>query len=81
MSVVANMSVAKTCSCQWLILHGSECVDIRDRNIICAERQITQHIRCGLSPLPFGTLPSATPHMLETLYEMAVRYILNQTHN
>ena len=32
--------------------------------------QITQHIRYGLTPLPFGTLhPSvATPYMLGTLY-------------
>jgi hypothetical protein len=33
--------------------------------------QITQHIRCGLTPLPFGTLlPSvATSYMLGTLGE------------
>ena len=33
---------------------------------------ITQHIRCGLTPLPFGTLlPSvATSYMLETLDEI-----------
>lgn len=44
-SVVANMSVAKICSCQWLILHGLECVDIQDRNMMRGERQITQHKR------------------------------------
>jgi hypothetical protein len=38
----------------------------------CSELPITQHIRCGLTPLPFGTLPSATSYMLGTLYEMAV---------
>ena len=34
--------------------------------------RITQHIRCGLTPLPFGTLlPSfATSYMLETLHEI-----------
>gem|GEM_PF-3283982 len=33
---------------------------------------ITQHIRYGLTPLPFGTLLSsvATSYMLETLYEI-----------
>gem|GEM_PF-3877111 len=31
-SVVGNMSAVKICSCQWLILHGLECVDIQDRN-------------------------------------------------
>ena len=62
MCVVANMSVAKICSCQWLILHGLECVDIQDRNMLRGGRQITQHRR-------FGTLlPSvATSYMLETL--------------
>jgi len=37
--------------------------------------QITQHIRCGLTPLPFGTLlPSvATSYMLETLSAIAKR--------
>ena len=30
------------------------------------EQQITQHIRYGLTPLPFGTLPSATSYMLGT---------------
>ncbi len=35
--------------------------------------RLTQHIRIGLKPLPFGTLfPSvATSYMLETLSEMA----------
>lgn len=33
-SVVVNMSAAKICSCRWLILHGLECVDIQDRNIV-----------------------------------------------
>ncbi|MBU4223020.1 MAG: hypothetical protein KKA10_15625, partial [Euryarchaeota archaeon] len=68
-SVVANMSVAKICSCQWLILHGLECVDIQDRNMMRGEPQITQHTRFGLTPSPFGTLlPSvATSYMLETL--------------
>jgi hypothetical protein len=35
--------------------------------------QITQHIRCGLAPLPFGTLLPlvATSYMLETLSEIA----------
>jgi len=35
-----------------------------------AERQITQHIRYGLAPLPFGTLLPlvATSYMLGTLY-------------
>lgn len=28
------------------------------------EHQITQHIRYGLTPLPFGTLASATSYML-----------------
>jgi hypothetical protein len=34
--------------------------------------RITQHIRCGLTPSPFGTLlPTvATSYMLETLGEM-----------
>lgn len=34
--------------------------------------QITQHIRYGLTPLPFGTLLSsiATSYMLRTLCEM-----------
>ncbi|PIP12603.1 MAG: hypothetical protein COT45_05885 [bacterium (Candidatus Stahlbacteria) CG08_land_8_20_14_0_20_40_26] len=38
----------------------------------CVIRQITQHIRYGLTPLPLGTLlPSvATSYMLETLYEI-----------
>ena len=69
MCVVANMSVAKICSCQWLILHGLECVDIQDRNMLRGERQITQHTRFGLTPLSFETLlPSvATSYMLETL--------------
>jgi len=37
------------------------------------QRRLTQHIRYGLTPLPFGTLiPSvATLYMLETLYKMA----------
>ena len=40
----------------------------------CSELQITQHIRFGLMPLPFGTLlPSViTSYMLETLDEIAV---------
>jgi len=33
--------------------------------------QITQHIRCGLTPLPFGTLPSATSYMLGMLYAIS----------
>jgi len=39
------------------------------------QHQTTQHIRYGLTPLPFGTLlPSvATSYMLGTLGEMAVK--------
>jgi len=37
-----------------------------------ATLHITQHIRYGLTPLPFGTLPPAvaTSYMLGTLYEI-----------
>lgn len=30
-------------------------------------RRLTQHIRDGLTPLPFGTLPLATSYMLGPL--------------
>jgi len=43
MSALSSMSVAETCSCQWLIPHVLECVVIQDRNMMHAERQI---IRC-----------------------------------
>ena len=33
------------------------------------KQPVTQHMRYGLTPLPFGTLPSATSYMLETLDE------------
>jgi len=41
-------------------------------NLGPGRQRITQHIRCELTPLPFGTLlPSvATSSMLGTLYEM-----------
>ncbi len=69
MSALGSMSAAKRCSCLWLILHGSECVDIQGRNMMYTERQITQHIRYGLTPLPFGILfpMVATSYMLEPL--------------
>ena len=37
--------------------------------------RLTQHIRCGLTPLPVGTLlPSvATSYMLGTIYEIQFR--------
>ena len=40
--------------------------------------QITQHIRYGLTPLPFGTLlPSVvTLYMLETIYRNSLRSFL-----
>jgi hypothetical protein len=37
--------------------------------------RLAQHVRYGLTPLPFGTLPSATPYMLGTLGEMSLIYI------
>jgi hypothetical protein len=45
----------------------------------CKHYRITQHIRYGLSPLPFGTLfPSvATSYMLEPLGEMHLRETVN----
>jgi len=47
--------------------------------------QITQHIRYGLMPLPFGTLlPTvATSYMLETLYTIILldRKISRRTEN
>ena len=33
--------------------------------------RLTQQIRYGLTPLPLGTLPSATSYMLETLGAIA----------
>ncbi len=38
----------------------------------------TQHIHCGLTPLPFGTLLTsvATSYMLETIGKMSLRSIL-----
>ena len=41
--------------------------------------QITQHIRFGLMPLPFGTLLPmvATSYMLETLGEMQQKEIIS----
>jgi len=40
---------------------------------------ITQHIRYGLTPLPFGTLPSATSYMLGTLGDISsVDYIRSE---
>ncbi|HOM98480.1 MAG TPA: hypothetical protein PLY41_09300 [Acetomicrobium sp.] len=47
-------------------------MDIQDRNMMRAERQITQHIRFGYA-LPFGTLLPlvATSYMLGTLSEIA----------
>ncbi|MCK4732612.1 MAG: hypothetical protein KAT65_09160, partial [Methanophagales archaeon] len=33
-------------------------------------QRITKHIRCGLTPLPFRTLPSATSYMLIPLSDM-----------
>jgi len=39
----------------------------KTRNNYATPHPITQHIRCGLTPLPFGTLPSATSYMLGTL--------------
>ncbi|VUT24203.1 MAG: hypothetical protein MOIL_00377 [Candidatus Methanolliviera sp. GoM_oil] len=36
-----------------------------------ATLHITQHIRCELTLLPFGTLPLATSYILETLYKIA----------
>ena len=40
----------------------------------CVVLHITQHIRYGLTPLPFGTLPSAMSYMLEALGEMVGKY-------
>jgi len=47
------------------------------RNLASLRQQrITQHIRCGLTPLPFGTLlPSiATSYMLDPLGNIAERF-------
>jgi hypothetical protein len=46
---------------------------IIDKSEEGVKHPITQHIRCGLTPLPFGTLLStiATPYMLKTLYAIA----------
>ena len=43
---------------------------IIDKSDEGVQHPITQHIRYGLTPLPFGTLPSATSYMLETLADM-----------
>lgn len=43
--------------------------------------QITQHIRCGFTPLPFGTLLPmvATSYMLRTLSAMNMKqYIIGE---
>jgi len=39
--------------------------------IAFVRQRITQHIRYGLTPLPFGTLPSATSYMLKMLGEIS----------
>lgn len=41
--------------------------------ILFRQLHITQHIRFELTPLPLGTLPSATSYMLETLSAIAIR--------
>jgi len=46
---------------------------------------ITQHIRFGLTPSPFGTLPKAMSYILETLGETAImsidKYIRRRYYN
>ena len=39
------------------------------------ELHITQHIRYGLSPLPFGTLPLAASYMLGTIGNIGQKVI------
>jgi len=44
-----------------------------DKSVEGVQHPITQHIRCELTPLPFGTLlySVATLYMLKTLYAIA----------
>ena len=41
-------------------------------------QRITQHIRYGLTPLPFRTLPSALSYMLEPLGESQTANIVKR---